>query len=88
MTIDRLSPAGAQQAESLAELQANLSKALQLLTTAVDQSLKLSEAGPLKRIIAKEWEVAANKLISHVKSQAQTDNRNLLSWLALINLKL
>lgn len=74
--------------ESLEDLRTNLSKALVLLTTAVDQSLKLSFDDHLKRAIAMEWETTANTLVGYVKSQARKDTHNLMSWFSMINLKL
>jgi hypothetical protein len=76
------------QPESLDELRANLSKALILLTTAVDQSLKLSSADARKRPVAKEWEATANTFIEYVKSLARKDTQNLMSWFSMIKLKL
>lgn len=74
--------------ESLDDLRANLQKALDLLTAAVDQSLKLSVDETIKRSIAKEWETTANGLISYVKDQARKDSQNLMAWVSMIQLKL
>ena len=88
MTNGTAKPTDATQAEALDELRANLDKALSLLTAAVDQSLKLSNDDAVKRFIAKEWESHANGFLAYVRTRVRQDKRNLLSWLAMINLKL
>jgi hypothetical protein len=88
MTNDTMDQNSNYQRESLEELRANLNKALSLLISAVDQSIKLSLDDKLKRPIANEWETTLNSWMGYVKSQARKDNHNLMSWFSMINLKL